>query len=44
MHRIIIPVDFSSTSFNAARFGAKLVAGQNDVQIILYHNYKHDNE
>ena len=44
MHRIIIPIDFSQTSLNAARFVAKMVAGYDDATIILYHNYKHDNE
>lgn len=44
MHRIIIPVDFSETSLNAARFAAKMLAGHPDTLIILYHNYAHDNE
>jgi len=40
MHRIIIPVDFSETSLNAARFAAKMMAGKKDVLAILYHNYE----
>jgi nucleotide-binding universal stress UspA family protein len=44
MHRIIVPVDFSETSLNAARFAAKMLAGQNDTLIILYHNYAHDSD
>lgn len=42
MHRIIIPVDFSQTSMNAARFAAAMLAGRPDTLVILYHNY--DNE
>lgn len=44
MHRIIIPLDFSDTSMNAARFVSKMVAGQPDTQIILYNNYAHDSD
>ena len=44
MHRIILPVDFSETSLNAARFTAKMLAGQSDTLIILYHNYAHDSD
>jgi len=40
MHRVIIPVDFSETSLNAARFTAKMFAGREDVSITLYHNYE----
>jgi nucleotide-binding universal stress UspA family protein len=39
MHRIIIPVDFSDTSFNAARFAAQMLSGKKDALAILYHNY-----
>lgn len=28
MHRVIIPVDFSETSLNAARYAAKMLAGK----------------
>ncbi len=44
MQRIIIPVDFSDTSMNAARFAAKMLAGKPDTLVILYHNYSHDSE
>lgn len=44
MHRIILPVDFSETSLNAARFAAKMLSGQPDTLILLYHNYAHDND
>jgi nucleotide-binding universal stress UspA family protein len=40
MHRVIIPVDFSETSLNAARFAAKMMAGKDDTTVILYHNYE----
>jgi nucleotide-binding universal stress UspA family protein len=44
MHRIIIPVDFSDTSLNAARFAANMLAGKADTLIILYNNYDHDSD
>ncbi len=44
MHRIIIPVDFSDTSFNAARFAAEMLAGKKDALAILYHNYTDEND
>ena len=40
MHRVIIPIDFSETSLNAARFTAKMLAGKDDATAILYHNYE----
>lgn len=40
MRRVIIPVDFSETSLNAARFTAKMLAGKEDTTAILYHNYE----
>ncbi len=39
MNRIIIPIDFSDTSFNAARFAAQMLSGKKDALAILYHNY-----
>jgi len=39
MHRVIIPVDFSETSLNAARYTAKMLAGKENTQAVLYHNY-----
>jgi nucleotide-binding universal stress UspA family protein len=41
MHRVIVPVDFSETSLNAARFAAQMLANKKDVDLILYHNYQH---
>lgn len=43
MHRVIIPVDFSDTALNAARFVGLMLAGKADALVILYHNFK-DNE
>jgi nucleotide-binding universal stress UspA family protein len=43
MHRVIIPVDFSETSLNAARFAASMLADKKDAVAILYNNYEsHD--
>jgi nucleotide-binding universal stress UspA family protein len=43
MHRVIIPVDFSETSLNAARYTAKMLAGKADAVAVLYTNYEsHD--
>lgn len=39
MHRVIIPVDFSETSLNAARYAAQMLAGKEDAVAILYNNY-----
>jgi nucleotide-binding universal stress UspA family protein len=44
MHRVIIPVDFSDTSFNAARFAAQMLAGKPGVTVILYHRYRDPDE
>ena len=44
MHRVIIPVDFSETSLNAARYAAKMLAGKENAQAVLYHNYDSDDE
>jgi nucleotide-binding universal stress UspA family protein len=39
MHRVIIPVDFSETSLNAARYAAQMLAGKSDALAVLYSNY-----
>ncbi len=44
MHRVIIPVDFSETSLNAARYTAKMLAGKEDALAILYNNYESSDE
>jgi nucleotide-binding universal stress UspA family protein len=40
MHRVIIPVDFSAPSLNAARYAAQMLAGKKDAAAILYNNYE----
>lgn len=40
MRRVIIPIDFSETSLNAARFAAKMLAGNADATAVLYNNYE----
>lgn len=44
MHRIIIPVDFSETSLNAARYAAKMLAWNDQATAVLYHNYESEND
>lgn len=44
MHRVIIPVDFSETSLNAARYTAKMLAGKEDALAILYNNYENEDD
>jgi nucleotide-binding universal stress UspA family protein len=39
MKTVIVPVDFSDTSLNAAHFAAKLFVGHYGIEIILYHSY-----
>ena len=39
MNIVIIPVDFSETSVNAANFGVKLLTASPETEIILYHVY-----
>jgi nucleotide-binding universal stress UspA family protein len=39
MNTVIVPVDFSETSLNAAKYAAKLLTGHYGVEIILYHLY-----
>jgi len=44
MHRIIIPVDFSETSLNAARYATKMLAWNEDATVVLYHNYESEDD
>lgn len=39
MNTVIIPVDFSDTSLNAASYGVKLLTASPETEIILYHVY-----
>jgi nucleotide-binding universal stress UspA family protein len=40
MNTVIVPVDFSETSLNAARYAAKLLTGHYGVNMILHHVYE----
>jgi nucleotide-binding universal stress UspA family protein len=39
MQTVIVPLDFSQTSFNAAHYAAKMYKGKDSVRFILYHFY-----
>ena len=41
---MIIPVDFSETALNAARYAAAMLSGKSDAHIILYNLYHRDDE
>jgi nucleotide-binding universal stress UspA family protein len=40
MNTVIVPVDFSDTSLNAARYAVKLLTGHYGVNMILHHVYE----
>jgi nucleotide-binding universal stress UspA family protein len=42
MKTVIVPVDFSDTSLNAARYAVQLLTGHYGVEMILYHVYEKD--
>jgi nucleotide-binding universal stress UspA family protein len=44
MKDVIIPVDFSETSLNAARYAADMLAGKTDTRVILYHMFSDQKE
>ncbi|CAN5510231.1 hypothetical protein BH11BAC5_BH11BAC5_00280 [soil metagenome] len=44
MLNVIVPLDFSQTSFNAAHYAAQMYKGRTDVTIILYHFYNDDED
>ncbi len=44
MNTVIVPVDFSETSLNAARYAAQLLTGHYGVNMILYHSYSKSSE
>lgn len=44
MKTIIVPVDFSDTSLNAARYAAQMFSGQSDVSVILYTMFEDEGE
>ena len=44
MNTVIVPVDFSETSFNAARYAVNLLKGHPGAEIILYHTFEKEIE
>lgn len=40
MKTVIVPTDFSATATNAAHYAAKMLTGQYDASLILYHVYE----
>ena len=40
MKTVIVPIDFSDTSLNAAEYAAHFLAGHSGIEIILYHCYE----
>jgi nucleotide-binding universal stress UspA family protein len=44
MNTVIVPVDFSETSLNAAKYAAQLLSGHYGVTMILYHSYSKASE
>lgn len=44
MNTVIVPVDFSETSLNAARYAAQLLVGHYGVTMLLYHHYNKSSE
>lgn len=44
MKTIIVPVDFSRTSINTANYAVKMLTGQHDTEVILYHAYEKSTE
>ena len=39
MLQVVVPLDFSQTSLNAAHYACNMYKGRADVNIILYHYY-----
>ena len=44
MKDVIIPVDFSETSLNAARYAAAMLSGKPDTHVILYNMFEDEKE
>ncbi len=44
MNTVLVPIDFSETSFNAARYAVKLLTNHAEVEIILYHTFEKPEE
>ncbi|MBS1918787.1 MAG: universal stress protein [Bacteroidetes bacterium] len=44
MNTVIVPIDFSETSLNAARYAGQLLAGHTGIKMILYHVFEKPQE
>jgi nucleotide-binding universal stress UspA family protein len=44
MITVIVPTDFSPNANNAALYAAKMLTGNYDVELVLYHAYEKENE
>lgn len=44
MKTVIVPIDFSETSYNSARYAVKMVTGSYDVNLILFHVYEKESQ
>jgi nucleotide-binding universal stress UspA family protein len=44
MNTVVVPVDFSITSMNAARYAGKMLKGVYGTNLVLYHMYEKDSE
>ena len=44
MQTVIVPIDFSEASLNAAHYAIKMLAGSYNTNLILYHMYEKDRE
>lgn len=44
MKTVIVPVDFSPTSYNSAHYAVKMVTGTYDVNLVLFHVYEKEAE
>jgi nucleotide-binding universal stress UspA family protein len=44
MNTVVVPVDFSITSMNAAHYAANMLTGAYGANLILYHMYEKDDE
>ena len=44
MRNVIIPIDFSETSLNAARYAASMLSGKANARVILYNMFRDEDE
>jgi nucleotide-binding universal stress UspA family protein len=44
MKTVVIPVDFSETSLNTAQYAVKMLSGQKDISLVLFHVYEKASE